>query len=110
MEVKEVFEKKSWTTELRQKDRYVTDSITFDITLGCPMGFATFPFDQQICNLEVVSAVPKMKLENLKVDIKDTSGEVQISMYRCKEIHKGASKTFVPTNHRCVFFKPGAAS
>ena len=77
MEVKEVFEKKSWTTELRQKDRYVTDSITFDITLSCPMGFATFPFDQQICNLEVVSAVPKMKLENLKVDIKDTSGEAQ---------------------------------
>ena len=93
MEVKEVFEKKSWTTELRQKDRYVTDSITFDITLGCPMSFTSFPFDQQICNLEVVSAVPKMKLENLKVDIKE---RCRISIYRCKEIHKGASKTFVP--------------
>ena len=77
MEVKEVFEKKSWTTELRHKDRYVTDSITFDITLGCPMSFTRFPFDQQICNLEVVSAVSKMKLENQKVDIKDTSTKVQ---------------------------------
>ena len=77
MEVKEVFEKKSWTTELRHKDRYVRDSITFDITLGCPMSFTTFPFDQQICNLEVVSTVPKMKLENQKVGIKDASRGVQ---------------------------------
>ena len=77
MEVKEVFEKKSWTTELRQKDRYVTDSITFDITMGCPMTFTTFPFDQQKCDLEVVSTVPKMKLENRKVDIRDMSTEVQ---------------------------------
>ena len=77
MEVKEVFDQKSWTTELRHKDRYVTDSITFDITLGCPMSFTRFPFDQQICNLEVVTAVPKMRLENRKVDIKDMSTEVQ---------------------------------
>ena len=53
MDIKEVFGQQIIVTVLNQENHTVTFYPKADITIGCPMDFSSFPFDQQKCTLEM---------------------------------------------------------
>ena len=53
LDVKEVFGQKIIQTDLIQENSTVTFSPKADITIGCPIDLAPFPFDKQECKLEM---------------------------------------------------------
>ena len=75
LDVKEVFGQQIIVTVLNQENHTVTFYPKADITIGCPMDFSSFPFDQQKCTLEM-EIQRDVVLRNLGVHLKNSSSDI----------------------------------
>ena len=60
---------------LSQENHTVTFYLKADITIGCPMDFSSFPFDQQNCIFEM-GTQSDFALSNLCADLMNSSAEI----------------------------------
>ena len=75
MDVKEVFGQQIIRAVLNQENHTVTFDPTADITIGCPMDFSYFPFDQQKCTLEM-EIQRDVTLRNRGAHLKNSSADI----------------------------------
>ena len=75
MDIKEVFGQEIIRTVLNQENHTVTFYPKADITIGCQMDFASFPFDQQKCTLEM-EIQRDVALSNSGAHLKNSSADI----------------------------------